>query len=151
MNNTSSDREIIHTRVFNVPPSVMFKAWIDPRQLTQWFGPAGFRSTFHEFDPVPGGYWRFTLHGPDGKDYPNEIVFVEIVEPARIVFNHLSLPNVFQITATFDDEGGKTRLTWRMLFESKERFDVMKPIVSVANEQNLDRLEAHLSKRASAP
>ena len=68
-------------------------------------------------DVRPGGVWRFVMHGPDGVDYQNKIVYEEVVEPERLVYNHVSGPH-FQATAIFADEAGKTRLTVRMVFES---------------------------------
>jgi uncharacterized protein YndB with AHSA1/START domain len=146
---STSDREIVTTRVLDAPRELVFKAWIDPDRLAQWWGPKGFTNTFQEFDPRPGGTWRFVMHGPDGVDYKNESVFVEIVKPERIVFQHVSGPR-FQMTATFVEQAGKTRLTWRMLFESAAACDRVKTLAVEANEQNLDRLEAQLAHMASA-
>src|SRR5450631_188479 len=84
----TSDREIVITRVFDAPRELVFKAWTDPKHLVHWWGPNGFTNTFHEVDIRPGGVWRFTMHGPDGVDYPNRIVFEEIVKPERIVYAH---------------------------------------------------------------
>ena len=85
--------------------------------------------------------------GPDGAEYPNESVFVEIVEPERLVFRHLDPVHEFLVTVTFEDLGGATRITWSMLFESAAEYDRVKKFVVEANEQNLDRLEAHLANR----
>ena len=87
------------------------------------------------------------MHGPNGADYPNQSVFVEIVQPERIVFDHVSAP-AFQVTATFAEEGGKTRLTFRMLFETAAECDKVKGLVVRANEENFDRLEAELARMA---
>jgi uncharacterized protein YndB with AHSA1/START domain len=57
------------------------------------------------------------MHGPDGVDYQNKIVYIEIAEPERLVYSHVSGPR-FQMMATFAEQGDKTRLTVRMLFES---------------------------------
>lgn len=142
-----ADREIVTTRVFDTPRERLFRAWTDPDDLAHWWGPKGFTNTFQEFDPRPGGAWRFVMHGPDGVDYPNESVFVEVVEPERLVFRHLEPIHEFLATATFEDlGGGKTRLTWRMLFESAAECDRIRRYVGEANEQNLDRLEAQLAK-----
>jgi uncharacterized protein YndB with AHSA1/START domain len=108
-------------------------------------GAEGFTSTFQDFDMRPGGTWRFVLHGPDGKDYKNEIVYQEIVRPERIVFEHVSGPK-FQVTATFIEEAGKTRVTFRMLFETAAECEKVKTYAVEANEQNLDRLEVQLVK-----
>src|SRR6185436_7215593 len=88
-------RDIVGRRVLPFPRVRVFDAWTDPARLTRWWGPKGFTSTFERFDLRPGGVWRFVLHGPNGASYPNESVFVEIVPPERIVFDHVSKP-VFQ-------------------------------------------------------
>jgi uncharacterized protein YndB with AHSA1/START domain len=141
----SADREIVSTRLIDAPRDLIWRAWTEPDQLTHWWGPNGFTSTFQEFDPRPGGVWRFVLHGPDGKNYKNEIVYQELVKPERIVFEHVSAPK-FQVTATFADDGGRTRITFRMLFETAAECDKVKPYAVAANEQNFDRLEAQLAK-----
>lgn len=96
----------------------------------------------------PGGLWRFVMHGPHGADYENESVFVEIVKPERIVFRHLKPVHEFQMTMTFIEQEGKTKLTWRMLFTSAAECDKVKAYAVEANEQNFDRLEAQLARMA---
>jgi uncharacterized protein YndB with AHSA1/START domain len=144
----SSDREIVTTRVFNTPRERLFQAWTDPDQIVHWWGPKGFTNTIQELDLRPGGFWRLVMRGPDGAEYPNESVFVEIVEPERLVFRHLDPVHEFLVTVTFEDLGGSTRITWSMLFESAAEYDKVKKFVVEANEQNLDRLEAHLAQTA---
>jgi len=144
---TPTDREIVTTRVFDWPREHVFEAWTDPDHLARWWGPKGFSSTFQEFDVRPGGVWRLVMHGPNGADYQNKSVFVEIVKPERIVFEHVSGP-AFQVTATFTELAGKTRLTFRMLFETAAECDKVKGFAVDANEQNFDRLEAELARMA---
>jgi uncharacterized protein YndB with AHSA1/START domain len=91
---------------------------LEPAHLAQWWGPNGFTSTIQEMDVKPGGAWRMTMHGPDGVDYKNESVFVEVVKPERLVYLHVS-PK-FQATVTFEEIGGKTRLTLRTVFDTAE-------------------------------
>lgn len=146
---TVSDREIVSTRVFGVPRERVFQAWTDPLQLARWWGPKGFTNTFEVFDPKPGGSWRFVMHGPDGTDYRNESRFIEVAEPERIVFRHITGP-LFQATATFADEGGGTRITWRMLFDTVEAYEKVKVYAVDANEENFDRLEALLAEEPDA-
>ena len=83
------------------------------------------------------------MHGPDGKDYQNKHIFAEIVKPERIVLKHVSGPR-FQLTGTLTEEAGKTRLTWRMLFEFAEECARVKTFAVETNEQNFDRLAAQL-------
>ncbi|HVK19491.1 MAG TPA: SRPBCC family protein [Fimbriiglobus sp.] len=141
-----ADREIVSTRVFDTPRDLVFRAFADPDRLARWWGPRGFTNTIHEFDLRPGGAWRLTMHAPNGADYQNESVFVEVAEPERVVFQHLEPVHRFRMTITLDDEGGKTRLTWRMLFESAEEFDRVQSFVAEANEQNFDRLAEELAR-----
>jgi uncharacterized protein YndB with AHSA1/START domain len=113
----TADREIVATRVFDAPRELVFDMWTDPIHIAQWWGPKGFRNTIHQMDVRPGGQWRFVMHGPDGVDYKNEIVYTEVVRPERIAYDHVSGPR-FRAVATFADEEGKTRLTVRMVFET---------------------------------
>lgn len=141
----ADDREIVSRRHIDHSPERVFSAWIDPLQLAQWWGPKGFRNTFETFEPRPGGHWRFVMHGPDGSDYDNHSIFVDIEAPRRIVFDHVS-GHVFRITATLEPDGEGTLLTWRMAFESAEECARIRAFVSGANEENLDRLEQWLAK-----
>src|SRR6478752_43711 len=141
MNNTD-----IHShRTVDADCATVFQAHENPALLTQWWGPNGFTSTFHEFDFRNGGRWRFTFHGPDGKNYENEWVYREIVHDERIEFDHVSAPH-FRMVITLSDEAGKTRVTWDMTFESAQVLAGIKHIIVPANEQNFDRLETVLAK-----
>ena len=143
-----ADREIVSTRVFDAPRERVFRAFSDPQVLARWWGPDGFTSTFQEFDFRPGGAWRFVMHGPDGADYRNASDFIEVVSPERIVLEHLRPMHRFQMTMTFAEEAGKTRLTWRMEFESVVELDRVRAFIPGANEQNFDRLQAQLAAMA---
>ena len=136
------------SRVINVPRERVFQAFLEPEHLQRWWGPKGFTNTFQEFDPKPGGVWRFVMHGPNGKDYPNLHVFAEIAKPERIVLQHVSAPK-FQLTITLTDQAGNTRLDWCMRFESAETCAQVKTFAVEANEQNFDRLEAELKIMAA--
>jgi uncharacterized protein YndB with AHSA1/START domain len=140
-----SDREIVSTRVIDAPRERVFRAWTDPVHLARWWGPKGFTNTFEVFDLRPGGEWRFVMHGPDGVDYRNESVFVEIVEPERVVFRHETGP-IFQMTISFVEEAGKTRITFQQLFDTAAACEKVKVYAVDANEENFDRLEVELAR-----
>src|SRR5438093_4346652 len=124
---TTSDREIVITRVLDAPRELVFEAWTDPEQVVQWWGPRGFTTTIHEVDVRPGGVWRFVMHGPDGTDYGNRVDFLEVVAPERLVYNHgpdgESEGLSFRSTVTFEEEGRGTRLTLRLVFKSTDERD----------------------------
>ncbi len=150
MTETTSDREIIITRVFDAPRNLVFDAWTDPQHVGSWWGPTGFTTTTHEIDVRPGGVWRFIMHGPDGTDYPNKIVYLEITKPERLVYHHgdEGQRGYFHVTITFTDEGGKTRLTMRSLFATAEerQMVVTKYHAIEGGNQTLDRFGEHLAK-----
>ena len=118
----SHDREIIACHVIDAPRERVFEQWTDPILVASWWGPRGFTTTIDHMDPRPGGTWRFVMHGPDGRDYKNTIVYDEIAKPERIVYDHVSGPT-FRMVAAFADQGGQTALTIRMIFESAAQRD----------------------------
>jgi uncharacterized protein YndB with AHSA1/START domain len=140
---STADREFVHSRLIDAPRERVFRAFSDPAHLARWWGPKGFTSTFHEFDFRPGGAWRFVMHGPDGVNYPNESVFVEVVSPERVVFEHVS-GHHFQMTITFAAQGAKTVVGWRQVFDTAAERQRIAEFVIEANEQNLDRLAAEV-------
>jgi len=117
-------RVMIGTRVLDAPHELVFSVWTDPKHLAQWWGPNGFTTTTSVFEFRAGGVWRFVMHGPDGRDYENRITFDEIVRPERIAYHHGGGDDVepvqFNTVVTFEDLGGKTRLTMRGQFPSAE-------------------------------
>jgi uncharacterized glyoxalase superfamily protein PhnB/uncharacterized protein YndB with AHSA1/START domain len=139
------NRQIVSSRVIQAPRELVFSAFTDPAVLAQWWGPKGFTNTFETFDLRPGGQWKFIMHGPNGKEYPNLSEFVEIMEPERIVFNHIVDP-LFQMTIGFEEVENGTCFSFQMLFETEEEYEKVKAYVPQANEQNFDRLEAVLQK-----
>jgi uncharacterized protein YndB with AHSA1/START domain len=145
----ASDREIVISRVFDAPRDLVFQAWTDPRHVGSWWGPTGFTTTTHEIDVRPGGVWRFIMHGPDGVDYPNKIVYLEIAKPVLLVYDHGDEgQQYFHVTITFVEENGKTRLTMRSLFATAEEREmvVTKYHAIEGGNQTLDRFGEHLAR-----
>lgn len=145
---STADREISATRHFQAPRELVFKMWTDREHISNWWGPRGFTTTTSEMDVRPGGVWRFVMHGPDGRDYPNEVVYREIVEPERISYSNVSLPP-FETTVTFVDKGAGTEVTARMEFESAELSNrVAKDHGAVEGlQQTLARLDEEVTKQ----
>jgi uncharacterized protein YndB with AHSA1/START domain len=145
----ASDREIASTRVFDAPRDLVFDAWTSPEHVAQWWGPNGFTTTTQSMDVRPGGAWIFIMHGPDGTDYKNHIVYREVVRPERLVYDHVSGP-LFQATVVFEAEGDKTRIRMKMLFETAElRKRVAEQYGAEQGlEQTLDHLGQHVAKLA---
>ncbi len=148
------DQEIVTTRVFNASRERVWEAWTDPVRIGKWWGPNGFTTTTHEMDARPGGVWRFIMHGPDGTDYPNRIVYEQVVKPARLVYLHDADsdtpddPHRFVTTVTFDVEGGKTRLTMRARFPSREAREAVVGYAIEGARQTFGRLGDYLTAGA---
>jgi uncharacterized protein YndB with AHSA1/START domain len=131
LTDAQSDRAIVITRIFNAPRELVFKAWTEPTQVAQWWGPRGFTTKVTQLDLRPGGHWHYVMIAPNGKEYPAKGVFREVVPFERIVttdefdegFDKVikaDLPQGVMLTALFEDLGSKTKLTLHILHESIE-------------------------------
>jgi uncharacterized protein YndB with AHSA1/START domain len=123
-----SDREVIITRIFEAPRELIFKAYTDPVLIPKWWGPRGFSTRVDKMEVGPGGVWRFVQRGQDGKEYAFNGVFREILPPERLIqtFEFEGMPgHALLQTVTFEDQGGKTKLTITALFQSMEDRDGM--------------------------
>lgn len=144
------DCEIISTRIVEASQELVFAAWTEPDHLKNWWGPAGFTNTFHEFDLRPGGSWRFTMHGPDKGNYENECVFIKIEKPSLVAWQRISKP-IFRVTAFFEEQpGNKTKIVFTMIFDTPEECNKLKAFAPGKNEENFDRLENELSKMSAS-
>ena len=135
------------SREIPATPEEIFAAFSDPARLARWWGPAGFNNTFTTCEFISGGQWSFTMHGPDGQNYPNESVFTEIEEPGRVVIRHVNEPH-FTLTVTLVPGASGTILSWVQDFENAEFARRMEHILRPSNEQNLDRLTAEVFRQS---
>ncbi|GAA1660305.1 SRPBCC family protein [Glycomyces endophyticus] len=118
----TADREIVLSRVVNGPRDLVFQAFTEVRHLSRWWGPAGFTTTTSAFAFREGGEWEFTMHGPDGTDYPEWIQWRVIAPPERIELVHGAFrddPESFEQVLTFTANGDTTELEMRTLFPTK--------------------------------
>jgi uncharacterized protein YndB with AHSA1/START domain len=145
-----SAREIVATRVLDAPRQRVWKVWTDPAHIARWWGPTGFTTTIDEMDVRPGGLWRHTMHGPDGTDFPNEAVFVNVVEPMFLAYLHgdPGMPDHFFTTVELADQGGKTDVTIRMRFPTAaDRARAIEQYgADQGLEQNLDKLATYVTE-----
>lgn len=135
-------------RLFDASPAEVFAAMSDPVRIARWWGPTGFTNTIQEFEFKPGGRWLLTMHGPDGKDYPNESRFTRIVTDQVFEIEHLN-GHHFLLTIELMPMLNGTTLRWRQIFDTVEHFEQIAQFVASANEQNLDRLVAEVKSAKS--
>jgi hypothetical protein len=88
------------------------------------------------------------MQGPDGARYENLADFLEIAAPARVVFQHLEPVHGFRMTMNFAARGTQTELTWTMRFDDPGEVARLGRFIADANEQNFDRLAAHLARKS---
>ena len=117
----------------------IFTAFKNPEKLAKWWGPAGFTNTFSQFEFWKGGKWVFVMHGPDGKNYPNESVFMEIIPDDKIVIRRIVQP-IFTLTVRISETENGSVVHWEQEFDNEEVAKNVAHIVIPSNEQNLNRL-----------
>jgi uncharacterized protein YndB with AHSA1/START domain len=138
-------RELTTSRRIHASRERVWSALTDAQVLATWWGPNGFTNTFTICDLRPGGEWHFTMHGPDGRSYPNQCRFVELQAPQRWVVEHVSPPQ-FQLELTLTERGAETEVHWRQSFAKAEDCAALRAICIPANEQNLERLTAAVAQ-----
>jgi len=124
----ASDRELVLTRLIDVPREKLWRCWTEPRLMLQWFTPAPWKTIHAETDVRPGGSSYVVMQGPDGTEMPNRGVYLEVVENERLVFTDAytrawepSQNPFFTCILTFGDAGnGQTRYTARALHWTRE-------------------------------
>jgi uncharacterized protein YndB with AHSA1/START domain len=147
------ENEIRLTRVYDAPVKTVWEAWTDPAQVAQWWGPRGFTLTTHSKDLRPGGHWAYTMHGPDGTDYPNTTLYHEVEPLAKLVYDHgghQDRPPLFRVTVLFAERDGKTEMELRMAFPDAEAAKQSRKFIKQAGgDSTWDRLTEYLEKNAS--
>ena len=152
----TAKRELVFTRVFEAPRELVWKAWIDPKQVAAWWGPNGFTNPRCEWDARPGNAIRVDMRGPDGTVYPMGGKFLEVVKPERLVFISL-LPGedgrpIFEVhnTVTLAERDGKTTLTlWVRVISKTSAADRHLEGMEEGWSQSLDRLTANVAAGAA--
>ena len=151
---TPSDREIEYSRVMHAPRHLVFDAYTQEEHLRQWWGPKDFTTPHVYVDLRPGGVWHYCMRAPDGQESWGRAVYQEIVPPERLVYEDAFsdkdgnvYPPTMLITVNFTDEAGKTRITSRVRFASREDRDKVLEMGAIEGmNQTLDKLAALLAR-----
>ena len=110
-------RDLILTRIIDAPPAKLYEAWTNPELMKKWFVPAPWSLARAETDVRPGGSSLIVMKSPEGQEFPNRGVYLEVVPNKKLVFTDAftkawepSEKPFMTVTVTFDEvEGGKTR------------------------------------------
>lgn len=142
--------ELYIQRVFDAPVKMVWEAWVDPKQCAKWWGPRGFTLTTKQKDVRVGGTWTYTMHGPDGTDYPNKTLYHEVEKYSRLVYDHGGSderPPMFRVTVNFKEVAGKTHMDMTMALPTAEAAAEAKKFIKKAGgDATWDRLAEYLSK-----
>lgn len=132
--------------LLKVPTDIVWEMWKNPEHIENWWGPNGFTNTIHKMDFREEGEWNLTMHGPDGKNYPNRSIFKEIISLRKIVFEHFN-PH-FITTVLFESNNSEILLDWTLLFDSEEMFDIIVKAhkADQGQKENIEKLEKYLSE-----
>ncbi|MGH7145122.1 MAG: SRPBCC family protein [Planctomycetota bacterium] len=148
---SSKSKEIHIIRVYDAPVQAVWDAWTDPQQVAQWWGPRGFSITTISKDLKPGGTWKYTMHGPDGTDYPNFTTYHEVVKHKKLVYDHGASGEgakpMFRVTVLFSEVRGKTKMEMTMALETLEAAENTREIIKKHNGNSTwDRLAEYLAE-----
>lgn len=148
---STADREIVISRLYNAPPELVFRAWTDPVQLDQWWGPRGYTTVTSSMDVAVGGAWLFVMRHAQHGEFNNRIRYREIVRPERLVYTHDSGidpdPAAFEVTVTFEAQGQRTLVTLHSVFPSVAELERVKGFGAVeGGRQTLERLAERLAE-----
>ncbi len=128
---STDTRELVLTRIIDAPAEKLFACWTKPELIKQWFAPLPWTTPEAETDPRTGGSSKITMRSPEGQDFPNAGVYLEVIPGKKIVFTDAftsawtpSAKPFFVGAITFDDlGGGKTRYTARASHWTQEDCD----------------------------
>ena len=146
-NSETANRAFSIRKMLPAPIDLVWEVWTNPAHIANWWGPNGFTNTIHKMDLAPGGEWRLTIHGPDGKNYPNRSEFIEIIPFKKIVFQHYN-PN-YLATINFEPNEKETLMEWIMEFETSELYETVVKVFKADEgfKQNVEKLENYLKEK----
>lgn len=149
----ASDREINVIRTIRAPVARVFRAFSEPAGLARWWGPNGFTTTTHHMDFRVGGHWHYTMHGPDGRNYPNYVSYIAITPERSIAYDHgtdATNPKLFDAVISFTSKGDATEVHLRLILPDAAQRPHFVGFGAVEGAyQNLARLDAYLEGKLS--
>jgi uncharacterized protein YndB with AHSA1/START domain len=147
------DREIVMTRAFDAPRTLVFDAFTKPELVKRWLlGPGGWSMPVCEIDLRVGGAYRYVWRNDsNGSEMGLGGVYREIVVPERVVstekFDQAWYQGEAVGTLVLIEQGGKTAVTQTMLYESPETRDtVLKSGMEKGVKASYDRLAELLAR-----
>ena len=145
---TPTDREIVITRIFDAPRTVVFESWTKAEHVVHWWDPSGVPLAVCEIDLRPNGSFRWVHRTPEGGEgYIFTGTYQEIVPPEKLVFTVQMFPSSPEPIGTlvFTEDGKKTKLTMTIKCTNKDDRDALLQMrVDSGTAQTLENLAAYL-------
>ena len=142
---------VVITRVFDAPRELVFKTYLDPNHVPEWWGPKRLTTTVDKMEVRPGGVWRIVQSEADGNEYAFHGVYHEIVPPERLTytFEFEGMPgHILLETVTLEEQDGKTKMTDQSVFQSVEDRDgMLQSGMEAGVIELMDRLAELLAKK----
>jgi uncharacterized protein YndB with AHSA1/START domain len=149
MPEAATAQQITITRIFDAPRELVWKAWTEPGQLACWWGRRGWSTPLDSItmDVRPGGVFRLTsVSDEDGRTMTTEVVYLEVVEPQRLVFTEVPREDCHEGavgTVSFTELGdGRTQMTFQSTIQTTGELGGN---TKAGLESAFDRLAEHLS------
>lgn len=137
-------RTLVIERVIDAPVAAVWAAWTDPAALPLWWGPDGFSCRTQRIDLRQGGEWVFDMIGPDGTEFPNHHQYTRHIPRAQIDYRLLwgeNGPKHADASARFEDLGGRTKVTLRMIMVNQAEYETAKGFGAIGlGQQTLAKL-----------
>lgn len=150
VNDEIKNRTLGTSRIFNASLEIVWKTWSDINHLNNWWGPRGFTQTTAKHEFKENGEWSFVMHGPNGVDYQNNMVYGEIVPMKKIVIRHDSQPK-FTVTAIFTViDSNRTQVDFIQISENQKICDSIKDFAILGNVEHQMKFEAEVAKQTGA-
>ncbi len=146
--------QIITSRLLHAPRDLVWKVLTSAEHIQHFWGPDGFTNSIRQMDVSEGGRWLFTMHGPDGTDYPNRIIYRKITPPSFMSWDHdggEDSPDGHKFYGELElfEESKHTRIELRMLESSIAARDAVAQYAVAGGQQNLARLAAYVAPLAN--
>lgn len=142
--------ELRLVRKFEAPVKLVWEAFTEVKHQVNWWGPRGFTITTKSKELSLGGQWIYTMHGPDGVDYPNIATYHEVDKYKKLVYDHgatENTPPLFRVTVTFSETNGQTTMDMTMALESEAKAKEISKFIKQANGNSTwDRLGEYLEE-----
>lgn len=126
---TRGERELVFTRDFAASRERLWSALTEPAELRAWLtGPPGWSMGACDFDPRPGGAFRYEWTSPDGHTMGMGGEVLEAIAPARLacteVYDEPWYPGGAEVLQQLDEVEAGTRLGFTVRYELPEARDV---------------------------